>query len=53
MRCSFEPNRLSPIFLAQAYEKIIPQSNRVIRLGGDKVVHQQAEDQVDQNRRIS
>ena len=53
MRCSFEPNRLSPVFLAQAYEKIIPQTNRVIRLEGDKGVGQQGEDRVNQSRRVS
>jgi len=50
---SYEPNRLSPTFLAQAYEKIIPQSVRVIRFEKDDAVGQNEGDQVGQTRRVS
>ena len=50
---SFEPNRLSPTFLAQAYEKIIPQYVRVIRFETDNAVNQDEGDQVGQARRVS
>jgi hypothetical protein len=50
---SYEPNRLSPTFLAQAYEKIIPQYVRVIRFAKDNAVDQDDRDQADPARRVS
>ena len=48
---SYEPNRLAPTFLAQAYEKIIPQSVRVIRFERD--IGQNEGKQAGQSRRVS
>jgi hypothetical protein len=50
---SYEPNRLSPTFLAQAYEKIIPQSVRVIRFESENAVGQNEGEQAGQTRRVS
>lgn len=52
MHRSFEPNRLSPTFLAQAYEKIVSYQIRVIRFERDKVVDQDEGDQTDPARRV-
>lgn len=53
MHRSFEPNRLSPTFLAQAYEKVIPQYVRVIHFETENSVEQDEEDQAGQARRAS
>jgi len=50
---SFEPNRLSPTFLAQAYEKIIPQYVRIIHFETENVVEQDEGEQAGQARRAS
>jgi hypothetical protein len=50
---SFEPNRLSPTFLAQAYEKIIPQYVRVIHFETENGVEQDEGEQAGQARRAS
>jgi hypothetical protein len=50
---SFEPNRLSPTFLAQAYEKIIPHHIRVIHFEMEHDLEQDEGDQASQSRRVS
>jgi hypothetical protein len=50
---SFEPTRLSPAFLAEAYEKIIPRHIRVIRFETKNAVEQDDGDQSNQTRRAS
>ena len=53
MHHSFEPNRLSPTFLAQAYEKIIPQYVRIIDFETKNAVEQDEAEQAGQTRRAS
>jgi hypothetical protein len=50
---SFEPNRLSPTFLAQAYEKLIPHHIRVIHFETEHGLEQDDGEQAGQSRRVS
>ncbi len=52
VRWTFEPNRLAPATLAQAYEQVVPQSIRVLRVPSDKVEPQGEADQAQKARRL-